>query len=322
MPPVARPLAEAGIASLAAALPERRVSNARIAERIGVDSDWIVTRTGVRERRALAPGEQLVDLAASAADRALELAGQRADELDLVLFATFTPDALQPHAAPTLVGRLGAGGAAAIDVGAACSGFVASLSLASAQLESGRAQNALVVGADAVSSVLDYDDPSTAGLFGDGAGAAVLRAGGPGAIGPVIQGSDPAGLPMIAASRTERLIRMEGRPTFRAAVSTLARTTHDAAEARGIALDEIDLFVYHQANARILGAVAERLELPAERVVDCIGRYGNTSAASIPIALAEASSEGRLRGGSRVLLGAFGAGFTWASTVIDWEGAT
>ena len=320
-PAAAPPLAEAGIASLAAALPEQRVSNDRIAARIGVDSDWIVTRTGVRERRALAPGEELVDLAARAAHRALELAGQRADELDLVLFATFTPDALQPHAAPTLVGRLGAGGAAAIDVGAACSGFVASLSLASALLESGRAQNALVVGADAVSSVLDYDDPSTAGLFGDGAGAAVLRAGGPGAIGPVIQGSDPAGLPMIAASRTERLVRMEGRPTFRAAVSTLVRTTHDAAEARGIGLGDIDLFVYHQANARILGAVAERLELPADRVVDCIGRYGNTSAASIPIALAEAASEGRLRRGSRVLLGAFGAGFTWASTVIDWEGA-
>jgi 3-oxoacyl-[acyl-carrier-protein] synthase III len=320
-PHVGPSLGHAGIASLAAAVPERRVSNEQITARLDVDSDWIVTRTGVHERRRLAPGETLVDLAARAAHDALGLADLEPDALDLVLFATFTPDALQPHAAPMLVGRLGAGGAAAIDVGAACSGFVAALSLASAQLESGRAENVLVVGADAVSSVLDYDDAATAGLFGDGAGAAVLQAGGPGAIGPVVQGSDPEGLPMIAASRTERLIRMDGRPTFRAAVATLERTTHEAIAARGLELDDIDLFVYHQANARILSAVGDRLGLASERVVDCIGRFGNTSAASIPIALGEAASEGRLRRGSKVLLGAFGAGFTWASTVIDWEGA-
>jgi 3-oxoacyl-[acyl-carrier-protein] synthase-3 len=313
--------AHAGLASLAAAVPSRRISNDEIAARLGIEPDWITTRTGVRERRALAPGESLLDLAARASRRALLLAELPAYQLDLVLFATFTPDALQPHAAPSLVGRLGAGGAAAIDVGAACSGFVASLALASAQLEAGRARNVLVVGADAVSGVLDYDDPATAGLFGVGAGAAVLRVGGPGAVGPVIQGSDPAGLPMIAASHSQRLLRMEGRPTFRAAVSTLARTTHEAAAARGLGLDQIDLFVYHQANGRILTAVGERLGLSRERVVSCIDRFGNTSAASIPLALSAAAAEGRLPRGSRVLLGAFGAGFTWATTVIDWEGA-
>ena len=314
-------LIPAGIAGIGAAVPDRVVGTAEIGERVGVDEDWIVSRTGVRNRHVIGPGESLVELAGVAAAEALAAGGVEAAALDTILFATFTPDALQPHSAPDLAARLGGSGATAIDVGAACSGFVAALAIAAGQIESGRARTVLVVGADAMSRILDHDDAKTAGLFGDGAGAAVVTAGGPGSIGPVVQGSDASGVQALTASNTERLLRMDGRPTFRAAVATLERTTREAAALRGLDLDEIDLFVYHQANARILAAVGERLALPAERIVDCIGSYGNTSAASIPIALTQAAAANRLRPGSKVLLGAFGAGFTWATTVLDWEGS-
>jgi 3-oxoacyl-[acyl-carrier-protein] synthase III len=308
-----------GIAAIAAWLPERVVENEELAGPLGVDSEWIASRTGIHRRRRV-DGESLVDLAAGAGAKALALAGVDAAELDLVLVATFTPDQLQPHAAPLVASRLGADSAGAIDIGAACTGFLSALSLAAAQLESGRARAALVVGAEVLSRVVDYGDRRTAGLFGDGAGAAVLTPGGPGLIGPIALRCDGSRAELIQADHDERLVRMDGRATFRAAVAAMSDTTQQVVSDAGLALEEIDLFVYHQANSRIISAVGERLSLPADRVIDCLAEYGNTSAASIPIALSEAASTGLLRNGSRVLLSAFGAGLTWGAGIIEWEG--
>jgi 3-oxoacyl-[acyl-carrier-protein] synthase-3 len=308
------------VAAIAAELPARVVENEQIAGPLGIDSDWISSRTGVRRRR-MATGESLVDLAARAGSRALALSGTDPAEIDLVLVATFTPDQLQPHAAPQVADRLGASSAGAIDVGAACTGFLSGLSLAAAQLEAGRARSVLVVGAELMSRVTDYGDRRTAGLFGDGAGAAVVAAGGPGEIGEIVLRSDGSHADLIHASHDDRLLRMDGRATFRAAVAAMSDVTLEVVSDAGLSTDEIDLFVYHQANSRIIAAVGERLELPAERVVDCIAEYGNTSAASIPIALAEAAAQGRLQPGSRVLLSAFGAGLAWGAGIIEWEGA-
>jgi 3-oxoacyl-[acyl-carrier-protein] synthase III len=312
------PLRNAGIAAVARALPEEVVGNAPIAARVGVDEDWILARTGVRERRHAAPGERLVDLAAEAGRAALEGADIQAADVDLVLVASVSQDELLPNAAPLVAERLGTGRAGALDLGAACTGFVAGLQLAAAQIEAGRAEIALVIGADLMSRIVDFDDRATAALFGDGAGAAVLTAGGPGRVGPVVLRSDGTGGDCIRASHAERLVRMRGQDTFRAAVASLSEATLEACAAAGLALDEIDLFVYHQANARITRAVGERLGLPAERVVDCIERYGNTSAASVPIALAQAEADGRLPRGARVLVAAFGAGFIWGAGVLEW----
>jgi 3-oxoacyl-[acyl-carrier-protein] synthase III len=309
-----------GIASIAAAVPDLVVGNDEIAAPLGIDSDWIASRTGVRRRRRVS-GESLVELSVAAGARALELAGIEPAEIDLVMVATFTPDELQPHAAPQVAARIGASGAGAIDIGAACTGFLSGLSLARAQVEAGGARATLVVGADILSRVTDYTDRRTAGLFGDGAGAAVVAPGGPGGIGQVVLRSDAGGADLIRASNEERLVRMDGRATFRAAVAAMSDVTMEVLSDGGLALDEIDLFVYHQANSRIITAVGERLGLPGERVVDCISEYGNTSAASIPIALSEAAAAGRLRPGSKLLLSAFGAGLTWGAGIVDWEGA-
>jgi len=308
-----------GIAAVASSLPKRVVENEELAGPLGVDSEWISSRTGIHRRRRV-NGETLVDLASDAGTRALELAGFDAADLDLVLVATCTPDRLLPHAAPLVANRMGARSAGAMDVGAACTGFLSALSLATAQLESGRARAALVVGAEVLSRVTDYSDKRTAGLFGDGAGAALLTLGGPGLIGPTVLRSDGARGDLIRASNEERLVRMDGRATFRAAVAAMSDTTQQVVSDAGLGLEEIDLFVYHQANSRIISAVGERLDLPPDRVIDCLAEYGNTSAASIPIALAEAASTGLLRKGSRVLLSAFGAGLTWGAGIVEWEG--
>jgi 3-oxoacyl-[acyl-carrier-protein] synthase-3 len=309
-----------GIAAIAAALPERVVENQAIAEPLGIDSEWISSRTGVRRRRRVTD-ETLVDLAARAGSGALALADTDPAEVDLVLVATLTPDQILPNAAPQVALRIGADSAGAMDVGAACTGFLSALSLGAAQIEAGRARAVVVIGAEVLSRLIDYGDRRTAGLFGDGAGAAVLTPGGPGTIGEIVLRCDAARSELIQVSDQERLLRMNGRATFRAAVAAMTDVTHEVVSDAGLALDEIDLFVYHQANSRIIGAVGERLGLPADRVVDSIAEYGNTSAASIPIALAEAAERGRLRPGARVLLSAFGAGLTWGAGIVEWEGA-
>jgi 3-oxoacyl-[acyl-carrier-protein] synthase-3 len=239
-----------------------------------------------------------------------------------VLVATMSHDELSPAAAPMVASRIGATGAGAMDVGAACSGFVSALALAVGMAESGRARNVLVVGADLLSKLTDRDDRSTAALFGDGAGAVLVSSTtGPGGVGPAILGADGARADLVTASREEGVLRMKGHDTFRQAVDRLSEAALAAADSAGRPLADIDLFAFHQANTRILAAVGERLGLDADRVIDCIDRYGNTSAATIPLALAAAEETGRLQPGDAVLLAAFGGGLTWAATVIEWEGA-
>jgi 3-oxoacyl-[acyl-carrier-protein] synthase III len=313
------PTGAAAIHGIGAALPERVVANAEVAQRAGVSEDWIVARTGVRERRHVAAGERLDALATEAGHRALDDAGLGPEELDLVFVATMSPDELSPNAAPLVAHELGAARAGALDVGAACTGFLGALGLAAAQIESGRAERALVIGADVLSRLIDPADRGTAALFADGAGAAVVASSSNGAgVGPVLLRADGSGAGAIRATHEERLIRMQGHDTFREAVRRLSESTLQAVEEAGVALEEIDLFVYHQANARILAAVAEKLGLDRGRVIDCIDRYGNTSSATIPLALAEARERGLLEPGAMVLLAAFGAGFTWGAGVIRW----
>lgn len=316
---LARPRTGAAIASVAVSLPADVVENAAISERLGVAEGWIERRTGIRARRIAGPGERLDAHATAAAQRALDLAGVEAGELDMVLVATTTADELLPNAAPLVAHALGAERAGAFDIGAACTGFLSALAVGSAQIEAGRARAVLIVGADFMSRITDPDDRATAAVFADGAGASVL-VGSPGAsrIGPVILGADGDGARYIQVGREERLIRMRGHETFREAVTRLSLATMQAAAAAEVTLEEIDLFVYHQANSRILAAVGERLGLPSDRVVDCIGDYGNTSAATLPLALWYAEQEGRLATGDRVLLSAFGAGFTWGGAVVEW----
>ena len=310
----------ASIAGVAMALPERLVSNNQIAPRLGVDSEWIAKRTGTSERPWALDGERLSELAADAARAALAHAGVDPREVDLVLVATSTADDITPNAAPLVAGLIGADRAGALDVGAACTGWLSALAMACGQIESGRAGCALVVGADFLSRFLDLSDRDTAPLFADGAGAAVLAAteSATGRVGPIVLRADHSGSHLIRLSRGDR-IRMEGQESFRAAVASLTEVTAEALAASDCRLDDIDLFVYHQANSRILRAVGERLDLPAERVVDYVGRFGNASTATLPIALTVAQSEGRLEPGARVLLGAFGGGLTWGATVAQWS---
>ena len=309
----------AAIAAIGAYLPGTVVANDPIAERIGVTDEWIVKRTGIHSRHMVAPGERLTDLAVKAGWYALEGAGMEAAELDMVLVATSTSDDLLPNAAPLVAHALGATHAGAIDLGAACTGFLSGLALGAAQIEAGRADSVLLIGADAMSRITDPDCRQTAALFADGAGAALLtRSGGVGRIGPVTLGADGAGADLIVVDRDEALIRMNGHETFRHAVARMSAATVDALELAELGVEDIDVFVYHQANARILRAVGEVLGLPGDRIIDCIGTQANTSAATLPLALAHARDEGRLHDGARVLLGAFGAGFTWGAAVVEW----
>jgi 3-oxoacyl-[acyl-carrier-protein] synthase-3 len=310
----------ASITGVAMALPDRLISNEELAVDLGVDPAWIAKRTGTRERPWASGDERLSHLAAQAGSAALEHAGVEADEVDLVLVATSTADEITPNAAPLVAGLIGAHGAGALDVGAACTGWLSALAMACGQIESGRARHALVVGADFLSRFLDVSDRDTAPLFADGAGATVVSAtdSPTGRIGPIVLRSDPSGSHLIRLSRGEH-IRIEGQESFRAAVASMVRVTTEALDACDCRLEDIDLFVYHQANSRILRAVGERLDLPVDRVVDYVGRFANSSTATVPIALSVALSEGRLAPGDLVLLAAFGGGLTWGGAVVEWS---
>jgi 3-oxoacyl-[acyl-carrier-protein] synthase III len=310
----------AALASVAMAVPDNVVTNETVAEGAGVTEQWIVHRTGVRERRHVREGERLDALAVAAGRQALEEAGVEPADLDLVLVATVAPDELLPNAAPLVALELGAERAGAMDVGAACTGYLSALSLAAAQVECGRCEHVLVIGVDVLSRFTDKADRGTAALFADGAGATVVSPanGGPGVIGHIALHADARGAAAICASHDDQIIRMQGHDTFKAAVHRLSESTLEAVERAGLELDDIGLFVYHQANARILAAVGERLGIESDRVIDCIDRYGNTSSGTLPIALADARERGMLEPGMNVLLAAFGSGFTWGAGVIQW----
>jgi 3-oxoacyl-[acyl-carrier-protein] synthase-3 len=318
-PALQRTLARhAEIMSVAVELPGGRVTNAQLAERIGVSEEWIVSRTGIRERRQAAPNERLSDFAARAAQKALERARVSPADVDLVLVATTTPDEIQPNVAPVVADLLGTRGAGAFDVGAACAGFVSALSTAAAHVESGRAEKAVVIGADFITRINNYDDHRVAPLFADGAGAVVVGPAQGGMIGPIVLASDGSHGRTILVTHEERKIHMDGPEVFRHAVNRMGEATLQALDRAGVTREDIDLFVYHQANARITKSLGERLGLPLEKVVDCIENFGNASTATLPLALETAIDDGRLKPGSNVLLAAFGSGFAWGAGVIRW----
>jgi 3-oxoacyl-[acyl-carrier-protein] synthase-3 len=308
----------AGIIGLGSALPAAIVDSDAVAQRIGVPPGWIERRTGIHRRRRAGSGDRVWRLGAAAGSEALSAAGLEAEALDLVLVATLSPDDITPNTAPLVAHALGATHAGAIDVGAACTGFVSALELGAACIESGRAETVLVVGAEIMSRFLDHGDRSTAGLFGDGAGAVVLAPGQVGRIGASVLGCDGSAAEFIRAPRATGLIEMDGQETFKRAIATLCENARQTLAANGLTREDVDLFVLHQANGRILTAVSEGLGVEPERVLDVIADVGNTSAASIPLALAQAQRDGRLAAGDRVLLGAVGAGFTWGATVVSW----
>ena len=314
----AAPPRTARILGLGHHVPPEVVPNGPIAERIGVDDAWIIKRTGIKSRRRALPEERLTDYAVFAARRALQDAGVDARDVDLVLVATMTPDEITPNAAPVVANELGAENAGAIDIGAACTGWIAALRLAAGQVETGRADRVLVIGAELLTRITDFDDPKTAMLFGDGAGAVVLGPDGDGDIGPIVMAADGSLADRITASHDERVLRMDGHSTYQVAVKRLSEATVAAVARAGLELDDIDLFVYHQANGRIISAVGQRLDLEPARVADYVAHMANTSAASIPLTLSLLREDGRLRPGQKVLVAAIGAGFTWGAGVLEW----
>jgi 3-oxoacyl-[acyl-carrier-protein] synthase-3 len=312
----------AAILSISTEVPTGRLTNAELAASLDLSEDWIYSRTGVRERPVARPDERLADFAARAGAAALELAGVDPADVDLIVVATMTQDELTPNTAPLVAHALGARRAGAVDVGAACTAFLSGLTLGAAQIESGRAERVLLIGADFITRITDYSDRRTAPLFADAAGAAVLGRsdGDNGVIGPIVLGADGSMAEAIQITHEERKLRMDGPEVYRHAVRRMTDVTRAAVNRAGLTLDDIDLFVFHQANGRITRALGERLGVPIERVVDCIEMLGNSSAATLPLGLAFAQRDGRLKPGARVVLGAFGAGFTWGGGVIEWGG--
>ncbi|HUK59203.1 MAG TPA: beta-ketoacyl-ACP synthase III [Stellaceae bacterium] len=312
-------------------LPERVVSNAELAERLDTSDAWIVQRTGIHQRHVAAPGELTSDLAVRAAERALVAGGRDAAEIDLVVLATATPDNTFPATATKVAARLGVrGGVPAFDVQAVCTGFIYALATADNFLRLGQSKRALVIGAETFSRILDWEERGTCVLFGDGAGAVVLEAqesrGGPDARGVLSTHlhADGSGYELLyvdggpSSTGTAGFLRMEGREIFRHAVDRLAGAVGEAFTANHLTPAALDWLVPHQANRRIIDGVARKLGLPANRVVVTIDRHANTSAASVPLALAEASSDGRIRPGQLVLLEAMGGGLTWGAALVRW----
>jgi 3-oxoacyl-[acyl-carrier-protein] synthase-3 len=313
--------------------PSQVLTNADLERMVDTSDDWIVQRTGIRERRVAAAHETTASMAAVASMRAIRTAGIEPDDIDLILLATLTPDYWMPSTAALVKEAIGNHKAAAMDVAAACSGFVYAYATAQAYIQSGLARHVLVIGAELLTRFLDYTDRSTCILFGDGAGAVVLSAatGKGGGLGIELT-TEPQGAYMIwlpaggaksppsaeTIARGEHYIRMEGKETYRFATRTLATTALESVRKSGLDPADIDLFIPHQANIRIIEAVAKGLDLPMDKMYVNLDRYGNTSAASVPIALAEAVNEGRVQVGDDIVLVAFGAGFTSGAVTIEW----
>ena len=315
--------------------PAGILTNADLEKMVDTNDEWIVSRTGIRERRVAAAGETTGSMGAVAGLRAIRTAGIEPDDIDIIIVATLTPDYWMPSTAALVKEAIGNHRAAAFDVSAACSGFVYGYATASAYIAAGLARHVLVIGAELLTRFIDYTDRSTCILFGDGAGAVVLSASDePTAPVGIELTTEPEGAYMIwlpaggstsppsaeTVARGEHRIRMEGRETYRFATRTLATTALAAVAKAGWAPGDVDLFIPHQANMRIIEAVAKGLGLPMEKMFVNLDKYGNTSAASVPIALAEAVNEGRLKPGDKVVLVAFGAGFTSGGVALEWTG--
>ncbi len=311
-------------------LPARVMTNAELSTIVDTSDEWIVQRSGIRERHIAAEGETTSDLGLAAAQAALAAAGLDAQDIDLIILATSTPDRTFPASATTIQDRLGIRHGAAFDLQAVCSGFVFAMSTADKFLRSGSHKRALVIGAETFSRILDWTDRTTCVLFGDGAGAVVLEAqeqpDGPTGRGILTthlrsDGRHTAKLYVDGGpslTQTVGHLRMEGREVFKHAVGMITDVMNDAYAATGTTSDDLDWFVPHQANKRIIDASAEKLKIAPEKVVITVDRHGNTSAASIPLALDTAVRDGRIRQGHLVMLEAMGGGFTWGSALIRW----
>lgn len=323
----------ARIAGLGMYVPEKVVTSAELAGQLNISEEWIVSRVGVRERHIAAEGEASSAEGAIAAERALANAGVAPDEVDLLIVATQTPDRPVPSAACVLQRRLGLSRAAAFDLNAACSGFVYSLTVGSQFIASGAYRNILVVGAEVVSRTIDWADAATCILIGDGAGAAVLQPTDPdkgilawklGADGhggeflTIPAGGSEKPLTHEAMDANLHKVKMNGQEVFLFALRTVPAITAEVLAMAGLSLEDVSLFIPHQANSHILEAVARRMDLPDEKLMMNIDRYGNTVAASIPIALYEAVEQGRIKTGDIVVLAGFGAGLTWGAVVMRW----
>ena len=307
-------------------LPAQILTNAELAKRVDTSDEWIRSRTGIRERRIAAPDEETSDLALHASRTALAAAGIAPADVDVIIVATTTPDCLFPSTACILQAKLGAAGGAAFDVQAVCSGFVYALAIADRMVVSGMARNALVVGAEIYSRILDWTDRGTCVLFGDGAGAVVLT---PSAVAGIVSAHlhadgryrDILCVPATIADGAivgSPFVKMEGGAVFKFAVKVLAEVAEEALAASGVSADAIDWLVPHQANIRIIDATAKKLGVPLAKVISTVDRHANTSAASIPMALDEAARDGRLVAGQHVMLLGVGGGFTWGSVFLDW----
>jgi 3-oxoacyl-[acyl-carrier-protein] synthase III len=321
-----------GLTGVGAFTPERVLTNADLEAMVDTSHDWIVTRTGIKERRIAAPEEAASDLALPAARQALEQAGVAPEELDLVIVATATPDMLFPATAAIVANTLGAKQAAAYDLLAGCTGFVYALSQAYGQVATGLSQKALIVGTEVLSRITNWQDRSTCILFGDGAGAAVVQPIGDGGIAGFELGADGSGGPdlCVPAGGSRRpispdtleeelqFIKMNGAEVFRFATRIMVTSAEELLRVCGATVDDVDLYVPHQANKRIIDHAVKNLGIDPQKVLMNIDRYGNTSSASIPICLREAQAEGRLEEGTRVLMSAVGAGLTWGSVYLTW----
>lgn len=322
-----------GIIGLGHYLPERVVTNADLERMVDTSDEWITTRTGIKQRRLADKGTATSDIAALAAAEALKDAGLNPKDLELIIVGTITPDMQFPSTACLVQAKIGAAGAAAFDVSAACSGFIYAIAVAEGLIKTGQYKNALVIGAEVLSSIVDWQDRNTCVLFGDGAGAAVLAPVDEGGILSVHLGADgngaellnvPAGGSRIPADidtvkNKMHYLKMSGNEVFKLAVKAMADAADKAAKKAGItSVEGIDLIIPHQANIRILMAVANRLKLPESKLFLNVEKYGNMSSASTAVALYEAVKTGKVKKGDNILLVAFGAGLTWAGSVIKW----
>lgn len=317
------------------AVPEKILTNDDLSKMVDTNDEWIRTRTGIRERRIAAEGETSASLAVDASLRALALANLKPNELDLVIVSSSSPEHIFPSTASLVQDRIGATKAGAFDLSAACTGFIFALNMGAQAIRSGALKNVLVIGTETLSRFVDWTDRNTCILFGDGAGAFVLQADErPGGVLSAVMHSDgsggdllcvPAGGSKMPATDTTvrdglHFIQMDGKGVFRFATRVMARATKETLEKAGLALEDLDLIIPHQANMRIIDAAARGLKLPMEKFMVNLDRYGNTSTASIPIATVEAFEAGRLKAGDKVVFVGFGAGLTWGALAAEWSG--
>ena len=333
-----QPFCSSSIIGTGSYMPERVLTNDELSKIVDTSDEWITSRTGIKERRIAAEDQATSDMASEAARRAMESAGVQPEDIQLIIVATVTPDMFFPSTACFVQKKIGATNAVCFDISAACSGFLYALQVARHFINTGNRTTALVIGAEKLSSLVNWQDRNTCVLFGDGAGAVVIRRAcedepqAPGRVLSTVMGTDgnltdllkvPGGAsacPITPENITSRpnTIHMEGRETFKHAVTRMLEAANQALEKAGLTAADVKLVIPHQANARIISAIADRLGLPPERVFMNLDKYGNTSAATIPVALDEARRAGRFQTGDVLLLVAFGGGFTWASSVIRW----